>query len=210
VRANTGDRVLLHVLNAGATESYRLELPGHVFELAALDGNPVPTPTTVAALQLSPGERISAHVVINRSSRWRVHEAPDSTLFTPRCGAPEMAEPDARLAMVLTRHPAARSGFNHWSVNGMSFSAADPRPAFRVRAGKRYRLQVHNTSDETVPLHLQRHRLQTAGILRDVVTIGAQQRAEVDFLADGRGPALLHCTRQLHADFGLRALLDYT
>jgi FtsP/CotA-like multicopper oxidase with cupredoxin domain len=139
----------------------------------------------------------------------------DSVLELGHFGAPGLRVPGATLAgatiaMVLTRHPAARSGLNRWSVNGMSFSSADPQPSFRVRAGSRYRLQIHNTSDEIIPLHLQRHRLQMNGVLRDVVAIGAQQRVEVDFLAEGRGPALFHCTRQLHADFGLRALFDYT
>jgi FtsP/CotA-like multicopper oxidase with cupredoxin domain len=225
LRANTGDRVLLHVLNAGATEVYRLELPGHGFEVTALDGCSVPMPARVAALHLTPGQRVSADVVVSQPSAWRVREAADSMLDLGQFGAPEINEPgptlagptagdataaSATLAMVLTRHPAARSGFNRWSVNGMSFSSADPQPMFRVRAGSRYRLQIHNTSDEIIPLHLQRHRLQMNGVDRDVVAIGPQQRVEVDFLAKGGGPALLHCTRQLHADFGLRALLDYT
>ena len=38
-----GRRVLLNVLNAGATETYRLELPGHVFEIRRHSmGNPCP------------------------------------------------------------------------------------------------------------------------------------------------------------------------
>ncbi len=188
LRANTGDRVLLHVWNAGATESYNLELPGHVFEVTALDGNRVPVPARVAALQLSPGERVSAYVVVSRPSAWQVREAADSTLDLRRFGAPAPSEPATALAMVLTRHPAARSGFNRWAVNGTSFSAAEPRPAFRLRAGSRYRLRIHNTSDELVALHFQHQRLQVAGVLKDVVAIGAQQRVEVDFRAAGRGP----------------------
>jgi FtsP/CotA-like multicopper oxidase with cupredoxin domain len=230
LRVNTGDRVLLHVLNAGATEVYRLELPGHVFEVTALDGCSVPMPARVAVLDLTPGQRVSAYVVMSQPSAWRVREAADSILDLGHFGALGLSGPGATLAdaavggaaagdataasttlaMVLTRHPAARSGFNRWSVNGMSFSSADPQPMFRVRTGSRYRLQIHNTSDEIIPLHLQRHRLQMSGVHRDVVAIRPQQRVEVDFLAEGGGPALLHCTRQLHADFGLRALLDYT
>lgn len=230
LRVNTGDRVLLHVLNAGATEVYCLELPGHVFEITALDGYSVPMPARVAALHLAPGQRVSAYVVMSQPGAWRVREAADSMLDLTDFHAPGLSEhgapladathgraapagaefPDATFAMVLARHPAARSGLNRWSVNGVSFSSADPQPAFRVRAGLRYRLQIHNTSDEVIPLHLRGHRLQMHGVLRDVVAIGAQQRVEVDFLAEGRGPASFHCTRQLHADFGLRALFDYT
>ena len=228
LRARTGERVLLHVLNAGATESCSLELPGHHFEVAALDGCPVPGPATVAALQLSPGERVSAYVVMKRPAGWVVRESGDSTSDLRCFGSTGLSDPDETRSLVLTRQEAARSGFNCWSVNGTSFSTADPRPVFRVRRGHRYRLKIHNTSDEIIPLHLQRHRLQSVmaaggaaaegstdrstagGILKDVVTVGARRTLEVDFVADSPGPALLHCTRQLHADFGLVALIDYT
>ncbi len=198
LRANPGERVLLQVLNAGATETYHLELPGHVFEVTALDGNPLAAPVRVGALQLSPGERVSARVVVNQPTRWVVRETDRAPTFLRGVNT---GKPDETLPLVLTRHPAARSGFNRWSING---------PELRVTAGARYRLQIHNTSDELIPLHLQRHRLQVHGVLKDVAVVGPHQRVEVDFEADGRGPALLHCTRQLHSDFGLRARVDYT
>lgn len=198
LRANPGDRVLLQVLNACATATYHVELPGHVFEVTALDGHPLASPLRVGRLQVSPGERVSAQVVVNQPTRWVVREtelAP-STPWGINNGKPDEIWP-----VVLTRHPAARSGFNRWSVS---------RQQLRVSGGGRYRLQIHNTSDEIIPLHLQRHRLQVQGVLKDVAVVGPHQRVEVDFVADGRGPALLHCTRQLHSDFGLRARVDYT
>jgi FtsP/CotA-like multicopper oxidase with cupredoxin domain len=209
LRANTGERLALHVLNAGATEFYNLELPGHVFEVTALDGNPLTIPVSVAALRVSPGERVSAYVVLNQATGWRLGEMPDATPHSI-AGTLRQPEVDATFAMVLTRHAAARSGFNRWAVNGASFSSAAPQTLFRVRSGGHYRLQIHNTSDEVIPLHLQRHRLQVAGVLKDVVVVGPQQRLEVDFRADERGPALFHSTRQLQSDFGLRGRLDYT
>ena len=47
IRVKQGERVLFHVLNASATEIRSLALPGHVFSVVALDGNPVPTPAEV-------------------------------------------------------------------------------------------------------------------------------------------------------------------
>jgi|SRR5579871_116635 len=41
VRVKQGERVLFHVLNASATEIRSLALPGHVFHVVSLDGNPV-------------------------------------------------------------------------------------------------------------------------------------------------------------------------
>jgi FtsP/CotA-like multicopper oxidase with cupredoxin domain len=221
---NSGERVLLHLLNASATESHRLALPGHSFEVIALDGHPVPSPTRVTTLQVSPAERISAVVQapadMHEPAEWSVRdpgtEGWDYTRFGS--GSGRTGKPDAILDMVLTRHDAARSGFNSWSINGTRFSASEPRPLFRLRRGLRYRLRIRNTSDEVLPLHLQRHRLEivrvagtpTAGVLKDVVTLGPRQHLEVDFVADNEGPALFYCTRQLHRDFGLMALIEYT
>ena len=42
IRVKQGERVLFHVLNASATEIRSLALPGHIFRIVALDGNPVP------------------------------------------------------------------------------------------------------------------------------------------------------------------------
>ena len=55
-----GERVLFHFLNASAIENRHLALPGHKFNVIALDGNPVPTPAAVDVLMLGPGERIDA------------------------------------------------------------------------------------------------------------------------------------------------------
>jgi FtsP/CotA-like multicopper oxidase with cupredoxin domain len=53
-RVKQGERVLCHVLNASATEIRSLALPGHVFRVVALDGNPVPTPADVRSFGLVP------------------------------------------------------------------------------------------------------------------------------------------------------------
>jgi FtsP/CotA-like multicopper oxidase with cupredoxin domain len=60
IRVKVGERVLFHVLNASATEIRSFALPGHVFRVVALDGNPIPTPANVPVLWLGTAERISA------------------------------------------------------------------------------------------------------------------------------------------------------
>jgi FtsP/CotA-like multicopper oxidase with cupredoxin domain len=188
----------------------------------ALDGNPVPLPSRVHTLQVSPAERVSAIVEapadMHAPAEWIMRDPGTEGWDYTRFGSGRTSEPDALLEMVLTRHDAARSGFNSWSINGTSFSATEPRPLFRLRRGLRHRLRIRNTSDEILPLHLQRHRLEivgvagtpTAGVLKDVVTLGPRQQVEVDVVADNEGPALFYCTRQLHRDFGLMALIEYT
>ena len=67
IRVKQGERILFHVLNGSATEIRSLALPGHSFEVVALDGNPVANPARVPVLWLGTAERISA-IVRNESS----------------------------------------------------------------------------------------------------------------------------------------------
>ena len=62
IRVKQGERVLFHVLNASAGEIRSLALPGHRFQVVALDGNPVATPAEVPVLWLGTAERVSAIV----------------------------------------------------------------------------------------------------------------------------------------------------
>jgi FtsP/CotA-like multicopper oxidase with cupredoxin domain len=70
VRVRQGQRVLFHFLNASATEDIKLALPGHQFNVIALDGNSVPSPRTVEVLQLAIAERIDAIVEMNQPGAW--------------------------------------------------------------------------------------------------------------------------------------------
>jgi len=70
IRVRAGQRVLFHLLNAGAIENRSLALAGHQFHVVALDGNPVPSPQPVDHLVLGPGERVDAYVEMNRPGVW--------------------------------------------------------------------------------------------------------------------------------------------
>jgi FtsP/CotA-like multicopper oxidase with cupredoxin domain len=65
IAVREGQRVLLQVLNASATEVHWLALPGHKFQVLALDGAPVATQATVETLRLGPAERITALVTMD-------------------------------------------------------------------------------------------------------------------------------------------------
>jgi FtsP/CotA-like multicopper oxidase with cupredoxin domain len=243
VRVNTGDRVLFHVLNASATESRCLGLPGHVFEVIALDGNHVPNPTKVTTLQVGPAERVSAIVEMNHPGVWVLGDLADEDRergmgtvveYAGRTGEPKWSRPTSlswdyslfglncatqpgeALNVVFDRTNATRGGFNRWTLNGAEFSFGPVRPIARLRPGTRYRLRMHNASDAVCPIQLQHHQLElavisgrpTAGIVKDVITIGAHQRVEVEFVARNVGRALLQSTRRLYRDFGLMALME--
>ncbi|HEX4229637.1 MAG TPA: multicopper oxidase domain-containing protein [Bryobacteraceae bacterium] len=77
VRVKQGQRVLFHVLNGSATEIRSLALPGHSFQVVAMDGNPVPTPTRVPVLWIGTAERISTVVEMNHPGVWILGDLAD-------------------------------------------------------------------------------------------------------------------------------------
>jgi FtsP/CotA-like multicopper oxidase with cupredoxin domain len=189
IRVKQGERVLFHVLNASATEIRSLALPGHVFRVVALDGNPVPTQADVPVLWLGTAERISAIVKMNHPGVWVMGDLADDDRrhgmgivveYANQKGKPQwvkpkpfrwdytrfgkanaaLASPDETIEMTIVKHNAALNGFNQWTLNGETFSMDTMKPAYTVREGRRYRLKLRNASDDIHPLHLHRHSFE--------------------------------------------------
>ena len=70
IRVRPGERVLFHFLNASATQSIQLALPGHQFLVLGLDGHRVPRAALVDVLEMGVGERIDAIVEMNMPGVW--------------------------------------------------------------------------------------------------------------------------------------------
>jgi len=189
IRVNAGERVLFHIVNGSATEIRSLALPGHNFEVVALDGNPVPTPTQVSGLWLGPAERISAVVEMNHPGIWVMADVADDDRirgmgivieYAGKTGKPKWIKPapfkwdytrfgrsspikqtpDETIEMTFTENRAANRGFNEWRINDVAFSMEKMEPMFHLRQGKRYRLRMRNASDDIHPVHLHRHSFE--------------------------------------------------
>jgi FtsP/CotA-like multicopper oxidase with cupredoxin domain len=248
IRVKQGERVLFHVLNGSATEIRSLALPGHAFEVVALDGNAVPNPVPVPVLWIGTAERISAIVEMKQPGVWIMgdldnddrrhgmgivveyagHASKAQWIAPPpfkwnysrfaKAGA-AAASPAETIEMKFAKDNAAEEGFNRWTINGVAYPmTSEMAPAsFYLKQGRRYRIRMHNASDDIHPIHLHRHSFElsslagkpTAGILKDVLMVGGYQEAEVDFVADNPGLTLFHCHQQLHMDFGFMTLFDY-
>ncbi len=193
IRVTQGERVLFHVLNASATEIRSLALPGHVFRVVALDGNPVPTQAEVPVLWLGTAERISAIVDMKHPGVWvlgdldeddRRHGMGVVVEYAGRSGKPQWAKPapfrwdytrfskpgataaapDEMMTFTIVKHNAAADGFNLWTLNGEAFSMATMKPVYPLHQGRRYRLKFRNASDDVHPLHLHRHSFELTRI----------------------------------------------
>jgi FtsP/CotA-like multicopper oxidase with cupredoxin domain len=186
VRVKEGQRVLFHILNASATENIQLALPGHRFQVVALDGNPVPQPQLVEVLQLGTAERISAIVEMKNPGVWVLGTPKDDDRqngmgivveYAGRSGAPRWIKPpkarwdytqfgESRpvpnpvetIPLAFGKINGGKGGFNHWTINGASFDEnAAPRS---LQKGKRYRLILDNQTDDAHPIHLHRNSFE--------------------------------------------------
>jgi len=193
VRVKQGERVLFHVLNASAGEIRSVALPGHVFQVVALDGNPVPATASVPVLWLGTAERISAIVHMNHPGVWVLGDLDDDDrrhgmgLIVEYAGQQGKAQwskpkpfrwdythfgkadepvipPDETIELTVVKNNAALNGFNQWLLNGEAFSMQSMKPMFRVHEGSRYRMKVRNASDDIHPLHLHRHSFELTHI----------------------------------------------
>jgi FtsP/CotA-like multicopper oxidase with cupredoxin domain len=189
IRVKRGERVLFHVLNASATETRSLALPGHVFRVIALDGNPVPTAADVPVLWLGTAERISALVEMNHAGVWVLGDLADDDRrhgmgivveYAGHKGKPQWikpkpsrwdytrfgnagavsASPDETIEITVVKRNAALKGFNQWTLNGEAFSMDTMKPTYTLHRGRRYRLKFRNASDDIHPLHLHRHSFE--------------------------------------------------
>jgi FtsP/CotA-like multicopper oxidase with cupredoxin domain len=189
IRVKQRERVLFRVLNASAGEIRSLALPGHVFRIVALDGNPVPTPADVPVLWLGTAERVSAIVEMNHPGSWIMGDLADDDRrhgmgivveYAGAKGKPQWVKPkpfywdytrfgkpnaspsmpDETIEMTIVKHNAALKGFNQWTLNGEAFSMETMKPMYTVHEGRRYRLKFRNASDDIHPLHLHRHSFE--------------------------------------------------
>ena len=189
IRVRQGERVLFHVLNASAGEIRSLALPGHLFRVIALDGNPVPVPAKVPVLWLGTAERVSAIVEMTHPGVWVMGDLSDDDRgrgmgiiveYAGHSGKPVWIKPkpfkwdyssfgksgtgprtpDETITMTIQKHNAALGGFNQWTLNGRPFSMERMEPVHTLYKGRRYRLQIRNASDDIHPLHLHRHSFE--------------------------------------------------
>src|SRR5258708_13923098 len=70
IRVRERQRVLFRMLNASGSMGISLALSGHRFTVVALDGNAVPTQTTVDVLKLDVAERADVIVEMNNPGIW--------------------------------------------------------------------------------------------------------------------------------------------
>jgi FtsP/CotA-like multicopper oxidase with cupredoxin domain len=186
-----GQRVLVRLLNASATENVVLALPGHRFTIMAMDGNPVPNPQSVEVLSLAVAERVDAVIEMNSPGVWVLGSTLEKSRqmglgivveYAGHAGAPVWKDPTpakwdySQFAAAASANPAPDetftltfrdigpkkgSNFDVWTINNKSWPDVDP---LVVQAGKRYRIVLRNGSGDQHPIHLHRHTFEVVRI----------------------------------------------
>ncbi|MGH8147804.1 MAG: multicopper oxidase domain-containing protein, partial [Rhodanobacteraceae bacterium] len=193
IRVKRGERVMLHVINASATENRSLALPGHTFKVVALDGNPVPHPANVPVLWMGAAERISAIVEMNHPGIWVLGDIADAnreggmgvvveyanSTDQPQWQAPpaylwdyrrfadptrKVAKPDEIIDMLITARQSAAHGFDQYAINGVPYDWKTMPVTRKLKLGRRYRLRFRNASGDIHPLHLHRHTFELTNL----------------------------------------------
>ena len=244
IRVRDGQRLLIHFLNASAIENRRIALSGHKMKVIAMDGNPVPSPQMLDSVFIGAGERIDVVVEMNRPGIWILgstekmiresglgvvveysgqHRQPqwidppkapwDYTIFGT--STPSSPAPQQTIEMIFEKIPRGFGKFNSWLINGKPYPHEGE---FVLQLGMRYRLIMHNRTDDAHPMHLHRHLWElaeingkkTTGIFKDTVVIPYYGRALVEFTANQAGLSLFHCHIQQHMDYGFKALFHST
>ncbi len=187
IRVTSGERILLHILNASPTEVHYLTLAGHQFQVIALDGNSVPTPRPVPQLRLAPAERVTAIVEMNNPGIWALGEVrkhirdagmgiaieyanatgtaqwqqPSAFIWNYLdFAAPAAKPPDSNILNIPLSFDSKFRGHGseeQWLINGRSWPSTNPT---KLKTGQRYRLQFTNDSSDDHPVHLHRHSFE--------------------------------------------------
>ena len=195
IKVKQGERLLLHVVNASASENRSLALPGHTFKVIALDGNLVPRAATVPVLWLGAAERVSAMVEMRHPGIWILGDTADTDReggmgivveYAGASGKPQWQSPptgfkwdyrlfadpqritpapDQIIDLLITSRQSAARGFDLWSINGTPYDWKTMPVTRKLKLGRRYRLRFRNASDDIHPLHLHRHSFEITSVM---------------------------------------------
>jgi FtsP/CotA-like multicopper oxidase with cupredoxin domain len=190
IRVRTGQRLLVHLLNASATVTHWIALSGHAMQIVAMDGNPLPRAGKMPAVRIAPAERLDLLIEMNRPGVWILGETRDEIRSTGMgivleyagaSGSPqwveppetewdylpfanptsEIREPDVPVPLLFESKFKGHGEFDYWTINGKSFPHTDAVP---LQTGKRYRLVMKNHSMDDHPIHLHRHTFEVTSL----------------------------------------------
>ncbi|MFJ9631809.1 multicopper oxidase family protein [Streptomyces sp. NPDC101175] len=237
IRATTGTKARLRIINAAAETPYRFAVAGHRMTVTHTDGYPV-TPFEVDSLLIGMAERYDV-VIVPKSGAWPVvakaEGKPGHAAALLRTGdasatkAPGAGTLPGELAGRVLRYrdlsPAAsarlasRTPDRTYAVRLIGDMkrfvwgiAGKDAARLVVERGQRVRIAMTNKTAMWHPMHLHGHTFAVAGaagIRKDTVVTLPGETVTIEFDADNPGAWMLHCHNAYHFEAGMTANLNY-
>jgi FtsP/CotA-like multicopper oxidase with cupredoxin domain len=212
VRVRMGERILFRFLNANAREEAILHLPGHRFNVIALDGKPVPRQASVDVLSVAPGERIDAIVEMNCPGKWILGSVDDAERirglgvhieYANQRGAARWSSPPVidwsyahfsgqRLSAPEDNHTyevflEKRGTRLHWIFEDRSYSNLESLP---FPQDSRFRLKMMNMTDQNYCAHVSHrnfvltraNQIPVDGVIKDTIRLERYNIIEADVI----------------------------
>jgi FtsP/CotA-like multicopper oxidase with cupredoxin domain len=190
IEVKQNQRVVFRIVNASATVTHWLGIAGHEMTVVAMDGNPVPAPSSISALRLAPAERADVVVEMNNPGVWIFGETREDFRkagmgvvleYAGRESEPKWLDareilwdyrpfahseastiqPDHQIPLLFESKFRGHGDFDYWTINGKSYPKTD---TVTLQEGKRYRLVMRNKSSDDHPVHLHRHTFEVTSL----------------------------------------------
>ena len=223
LRARSGDRARLRLINAGADSTYLVYVEGHELTVTHADGLAIRQVKT-QALVIGQGERYDAEIdiaaagrivaiALGKRGRGLAHVTVDGR--TPADGA--MTAPTRVLSYedLYAVNPPAAAGSPRstrldlgmampyrWTMGGKVF---DDAPPLKVGRGEQQRIVMRNTTMMPHPMHLHGYSFAASGTaaVKDTIIVAPLAQVAIDFTADRAGRWAFHCHNAYHMGAGM-------
>lgn len=235
--AKPRQRVRIRFINAASDTAFRVALGGHRMRVTHTDGFAV-DPVDTDALLIGMGERydVQATLADGVFPLVAVAEGKQSAGFAlVRTGSGAVPGPEVRpdelgrviagyadlRAAAAVRLPGRTPDVVHrltltggmmsyeWGIDGRRYD--ESAVPWRIREGRRVRVEFRNSSMMWHPMHIHGHTFQLgdSGPRKDTAIVLPHRSISCDFEAGNPGLWMMHCHNTYHAEAGLMTTLGY-
>lgn len=226
-----GERIKLRFLNASTAETQDLRLSKHEFIVTHLDGVPLNKSYKTKKIQIHPGQRIDAELVLDQSdeeiknstgSSIKLHylSGEVKTPNSPFIGSQSKKFVDSknfkpnRTIELNSTMDHSKPSMTAWTIDNKEFPDVEP---IKIKRGEVYYLRIKNSDTQNMhpmdhPIHLHGVHFQVVSIngkepeileFRDTANVPAGGYMDIAFKIDEKGIWMLHCHILDHEDGGM-------
>ena len=226
-----GERIKLRFLNASTAETQNLRLSKHEFIVTHLDGVALNKSYKTKKIQMYPGQRVDAELVLDQSdeeiknstgSSIKLHylSGEVKTPKSPFVGGQSKKLVDSknfkpnRTIVLNSKMDHSKANMTIWTIDNKEFPEVEP---VKIKKGETYYLRIQNNDTKNMhpmhhPIHLHGAHFQVVSVngkepevleFRDTVNVPAGGYVDIAFKIEEKGNWMLHCHILDHEDGGM-------